>query len=703
MLSRHALPAVISILVNLGLGVFVYTRARQNPINRMFFAFCVVVAGWNVNTLGLTIAPSARFAWYWAKVCGLWVMLLPPVLLHFVLTFAEAIDGTRRRILYGAYAVAGVFVILNWAGQFTGAFFKAGDQYLPESTLAYRLYGLNFLLVVGYALVRMHRNLRAAPSVRRRNQIRYFFLAFLLGVAVGASIFLPSFGIRIYPIWNFGAIVLNGITAYAIVRLELMDIRIVIRRSFVYASLTGAIAGGYFAILWAFSLLSAHVAGHNVLATICFALIVVMGFQPLREKVQAVADRLFFKDRYDYHRTLRDLSGALTSVVELDRLCDLIVSTVTGTLHVDRSSFLLRDESTGEFVSAAARGLPDAPRMLSPSSALVRLLKKRRRSVNREELEPELAGLEQCRELREAKEEMESLGAVLSIPLIRKGQLIGAFNLDGKKSEDPYSAEDIGLLTTIANQAAVAVENARLYEERRGMERQLHHTDKLAALGTLASEVAHEMKNPLVSVKTFIQLFPRKYADERFRERFARIIPQELERLEDVVGELLNFARPSGAVFEPIDLEEILRELLILLGHEMSQHRVTLEMEFPRGLPKAHGNKEQLKQVFMNLTLNASHAMPGGGRLTISATISSALADTVEVRFTDTGTGIPPEDLEKLFTPFFTTKSGGTGLGLAISHRIVKAHSGTIQAESTVGKGTTFTVTLPRTPSGKAA
>jgi len=151
---------------------------------------------------------------------------------------------------------------------------------------------------------------------------------------------------------------------------------------------------------------------------------------------------------------------------------------------------------------------------------------------------------------------MDQLEAMLSIPLMTKNRLIGIFNLGAKKSEDAFTDEDMGLLSTIANQAATALENARLYSERREMEKALHQRDKMAALGTLASGIAHEIKNPLTPIKTFIQLLPRKFDDENFRNKFNSVVPQEIERLDNVLQELTNFSRPAEEKWHPVGQEK---------------------------------------------------------------------------------------------------------------------------------------------------
>jgi signal transduction histidine kinase len=303
-------------------------------------------------------------------------------------------------------------------------------------------------------------------------------------------------------------------------------------------------------------------------------------------------------------------------------------------------------------------------------------------------------------EFKETLDKLKEMGAMLCIPLMVKGRLIAIFSLDNKMSGDMFTSEDLELLSTVANQAAIAIENAKLYEEMREMEKSLHRADKLAALGTLASSIAHEIRNPLVSIKTFTQLVPRKFNSRDFLDKFQAIVPDELERMENILNQLLNFGRFSQPEFHSLNIEEIIESILSLMNMELSKCNIEVIKLYGKDIPQIMADGEQLKQVFMNIVLNAIQSMPEGGNLRIITSIEQEsvdgdTSDFVAIEFEDTGYGIPEENLSNLFNPFFTTKNGGSGLGLSISRRIIKEHNGHINVESTMGKGTAFTVKLP--------
>ncbi|MBI4242033.1 MAG: HAMP domain-containing protein [Candidatus Rokubacteria bacterium] len=243
----------------------------------------------------------------------------------------------------------------------------------------------------------------------------------------------------------------------------------------------------------------------------------------------------------------------------------------------------------------------------------------------------------------------------------------------------------------------------------RELEEQLRRSDRLAALGTMAAGLAHEIKNPLTSLRTFTWLAPRKLEDERFRETFQRVVPRELERINGIVERLLQLARPMQFSFTPVRFPVLLNRILELYANEIETKQISVERQYARDLPPIQADEEHLYQALVNLVANALEAMPPGGRLTLRAgwgegadvfvpSRQRTLNRRVTVEVEDTGRGIPLSEADKVFTPFFTTKAGGTGLGLALTHKIIEDHGGTISFRSTAGASTTFRIVLPLTP-----
>jgi signal transduction histidine kinase len=300
-------------------------------------------------------------------------------------------------------------------------------------------------------------------------------------------------------------------------------------------------------------------------------------------------------------------------------------------------------------------------------------------------------------ELNDVISKMSLLESEVSIPLISKGQLVGMINLSHKFTKDIYSHEDIELLSTLANQTAVTIENARLYEDLKKSKSYIRRADRLASLGTLTAGLAHEIRNPLVAIKTLTQLLPERLDDEEFRNQFLKIAAGEVDRISSLVTELLEFARPSDPKLELEDINAILDGMILLVSTETKKKQIAISKYYTSNLPPAQIDREQIKQVFLNILLNAIEATRENGEITVKTRpfLRPDGEPYVQIEFTDTGCGIPGEYLEDIFNPFFTTKSTGSGLGLSISNQIIQDHSGYINVESQLNKGSSFFINLP--------
>jgi PAS domain S-box-containing protein len=246
------------------------------------------------------------------------------------------------------------------------------------------------------------------------------------------------------------------------------------------------------------------------------------------------------------------------------------------------------------------------------------------------------------------------------------------------------------------------------------LELQIRRSDRLASLGTLSAGMAHEIKNPLVSLKTFAQLLPERYQDSDFRDTFSNLIGHEIDRIDSLVNQLLRFARPAKPILKPLHAHEILEKALTLVGHRLYQKDIKLNRSWQADVDTIHGDADQLEQVFLNFFLNAMDAMKTRGELSVKTEIRSneqwmsplgsangesnsngQAREALLITIRDSGEGIRAEDIPHVFDPFFTTKDYGTGLGLSVVHGIVQEHGGQIEVESELDKGTAFHIALP--------
>jgi len=287
-----------------------------------------------------------------------------------------------------------------------------------------------------------------------------------------------------------------------------------------------------------------------------------------------------------------------------------------------------------------------------------------------------------------------TVGYTLEIPVfISVGVLIGLV----VDRQEQYRRGLEKQAETLAQSHRELREQTRLLLEK---EAQLRRADRLSALGQLSAGLAHEIRNPLGSIKGAVEILREDYQPGHPKAEFYAILLKEVERLNDVLTSFLSFARPATPHFAPVDVRTVLTALEGLISGQARAHRVQVFTTFHAGPSRVMADETLLKQAFLNIILNAVEAMPDGGDLAISTRLSSDGAhgdrpEWIEIVFDDTGLGIPEEDLNRIFDPFFTTKKDGTGLGLAITHRIIENHHGTIKVVSEQGKGTTIVLILP--------
>jgi signal transduction histidine kinase len=295
------------------------------------------------------------------------------------------------------------------------------------------------------------------------------------------------------------------------------------------------------------------------------------------------------------------------------------------------------------------------------------------------------------------------------VPLITRSKVIGVIATDAVDT-DGVPRETRETLEIFAPQIAIAIENARLYsrlQEQMGELKRSHallsRVEKFSFLGNLAARLAHEIKNPMTAIGTFIQLLPSKYDDEGFRREFHKIAMEETERVNNLITELLDLAKPRESQFKFDDLNGLIDKMILLVSPQTNAKKIDVISQFDPQIGQAWIDPEKMKQVFLNLLSNAVEFTPEGGKIEISTKrcIEKGKPESIRIRIKDSGVGIPQLNLDKIFDPYFTTKHksnmhDGTGLGLFIAHQTMQDHGGTIEVKSQVNEGTMFVLTLPK-------
>jgi signal transduction histidine kinase len=628
-------------------------------------------------------------AWF-RPLCLLLQGVAPVSLLHLALTFPIQRDVLKRypRLLWALYAAGcGIGVASNLV--FSRSF---------AATLALNRVDALAMVINGVLLMAsLAHSYFYSPSAAARQRVKIAtfggFAAFLIPI-VGLFVF-SLLGVG-FPL-NYFAMPLAFFPiaiGYAIVKHDLFEVDAIIRRTLAWAILTGVIAALY---LGGVGTLEIAFTGHSGrVAQLVFLLSIVALFNPLRNRVQAAVDLLFARDRYDYRKTVTEVSQALTALLDLEAVVTRILRTITETIHVDFGAVWLRAAGAEYQLQAVggARQVAALPQRVDETSPLVHRLEQQPQRILTED---DVAGRN-----GHLGAELGRLGATLLVPMTFERRLVGFLALGVKDSGHFYSREDLELLRTLASQGAVAVENARSYralmranEELRAAQSRLIEAERLAAIGELSAAVAHGIRNPVAGIKAAAQFANLELpSDHPLRENITDII-SEADKLEGRIKTLLDFAKP----FEPhpgrCRVEQIVGDALASLRVQISAQGIAVVTDLDPELPEAEVDYAQIEQVLLALLSNAVEAMPGGGKLRVSARLS-ADAERLCIEVADSGPGIPAEQLARVFKLFFTTKSSGTGFGLAVAKKIVERHGGTIGVQSTVGAGAHFTVELPR-------
>lgn len=394
--------------------------------------------------------------------------------------------------------------------------------------------------------------------------------------------------------------------------------------------------------------------------------------------------------------TIFEISKNLSSLLEIETLLEATLFTCQNQLGAQGAGLILKLNPDDENLQVKSQNI-DFPENFefSLNSQIIDILKSKNRPVFIRELE--LLVPASNRELKFLKE----TGTVLSAPLVVKEQTLGILVLTGKTKTENYSPNDLEFLATLVNQLAVALENAHLYEKlkeanlelKKAQELLVQH-EKLAALGKFAASVAHEVNNPLGIIKNYLLLIAQSAQKGKIKNEYVQVVQEEIDRITKILNQLLSFYKPDAEVrMEPTDVGKVLEETLKFVEPQIKEKNLKLVSRIEPHLPLIKASAEELKQVFLNLLMNARDFTPNGGKIEVKAGLQNK---GIRIEFTDSGSGIPDENLDKIFEPFFTTKNGeGAGLGLSVCYGIIERHKGTIFAENIKGGGSRFLIYLP--------
>ncbi|HEY6391966.1 MAG TPA: ATP-binding protein [Bryobacteraceae bacterium] len=805
------------------IGLFVYYRRVSAPRSVHFYVLCLASFVFFCFHFTGKLNAFDQVIYFGNVAAGI---LAPTIFLHFCLVFPEHAKWFDRRGSALLLYVPGLFLLAVWVLVAKGML-RVAASLIEVNWFLDRVWLLYLSLAyLGGALALWLKTPQVEDPLVRR-QLKYLRNGALVGVVPFTLVYAVPYLFGSLPGHYQKMAVLSLILvpltwAYAILRYRLMDVDIIFQQGYVYTLATLVVLGIFYGLIFSFTrpedLSPAAIVGLIVFATFIF--------QPIRDWLQEQLDRYFFyKDRYDYRRTLIEFARELGSETNLDEMLRSVADRLVHTLSIQHVAFFLSDDHDDRFRLHMTMGT-------------------RRERSGRPPQEPDLSFLgshptkpylffERTRHLLDVvshewpasvRNTIAELDLTYYFPCTVRGRTIAYLAISRTDKGDFLSSDDVELLITLAGYVSIAVENARLYrslqrkveeyerlkefsenivesinvgilaadlddrveswntqierltgitrdaalgrrlaelfphdlcekfEQIRGdtgvrniykfvlkpganghggeqpvtytlnvaiaplvskdlqqigrliifdditdrdeLERRLVQADKLSSIGLLAAGVAHEVNTPLAVISTYAQVLAKQISGDDQKSKLLDKIAKQTFRASEIVNSLLSFSRTSPTEFVEVDVNRVIQETLNLIEHQLEKSNIKVELDLQQALGGVKGNSGKLQQVFLNLFLNARDAMESGGTLAVRTRCEEGFA---RIDVVDSGQGIPPEHMARIYDPFFTTKGAkkGTGLGLSVTYGIVREHGGTIEVDSRPGAGARFHVELP--------
>ncbi|MBW2598830.1 MAG: GAF domain-containing protein [Deltaproteobacteria bacterium] len=725
--SYLLLPVTGFIVFSL-LAFFSILRGKKNSTNILFAFICFLGALIDLDIAQVSFLADQSLSLRLDRLSYLFFVFVTPVYIQFVHSF---LGMKRRRWLeVTAYLFSVSLLPFTQTEYFISGLRQFSFGKIAEAGPAYYVFSVVGGIAALYCITTLFLGMKRAEENSERNRIKYVFIGFGLSGLLILMNSLPISGYDVYPVGNFNFIPAI-ILAFGVLKYDLLDMGMLIRKGSAYFFLTGILTFVYaMAIYLSNILFMGYGNTHPLIISFALAVIVIALFNPARIKVQGFVDRIFFRGKYDYQETLRRMSSTMASFLRLEELMDFMLDSIPLALKTSGMSIALyrKEDESLELHSNRRDPLGRKQKIfMGESRPVADFFETYRKTLGRS-----TAGRMDISDDEENKisDLFDATGAAVLIPMISRDELTGIMALGEKRSGELFVHEDIELLETIANQGAIAIENAGNYEriaeinieleekvkkrtealaaaleEKDRTQQQLIRSESLASIGQLVAGTAHELNNPLASSSSLIQTSvetARQWKDVKDADRDELIDDlqfslKELDRAANIVKSLLGLSRQTQTYVEQVNINILIEDALRVLHSRYKNSAITIEKNLREDLPEIEGNFANLGQVFINIIGNAIQSIPDGkGKITL-VTWYEKDKDLICIECYDTGRGMSPEEVRDAFKPFFTTKKPGegTGLGLYISHEIIKRHSGSVNIQSKKGRGTVLSVELP--------
>jgi signal transduction histidine kinase len=692
-----AISSLLATLVLLAIGVSVLLRDRTRKTYTSFAAFTFMVAAWHLCNFIAMVTAEAMVEWL-----ALWpAATIPPVALQFFREFmADPSIGGKHRPPRTTLA----WTFFAYMALIYSAIFQ------PIHTERWFLIPFGIYVYGGLyrCIWELYKQFRQTSSRVAKTRMRYLLTAGSVAITLALTEALPYFGDVGPTIGNVLTVLYLYFLSQTLFRYRLLDLNELVGKMIVLGVLV--------VLLWAvYGLLLAWLGSRQeglwLLNSLVASFVILVLFEPIRNRLENTINGWLVRQRHELRGRIADVRRDLSDAVDLNDMTNRIMVGCEESRRVTHACMYLIDSDGAAYDRLAFMGPKSGTERFEVAQHNAFLDRIREGFIDAEVVATELRNLEgdsvqrERDELQSVLRSCEETETSILVPIFGTGEteqgrwLLGLLGFKDERLEGAFDLDDIDTFRRLADECGKAIETTQVYERVKDRER-------LAAIGEMAAGLAHEVRNPLGAIKGAAQLLvgPDGKPLENTAEsaEWISIIIEEVDRLNNVVTQFLNYARPSKTepvAYGNIDINEVVRKTVQLIETDDAAAQIDIDVRLDTLIPAVAGDPEQLRQVFLNLGLNALQSMHGPGRLEIITTRRRrsrlGYGSFAEVRFRDTGEGIAKDKLRSLFIPFYTTKQRGTGLGLAVSQRIVAQHNGVIEVRSTLGRGSTFSVFFP--------
>lgn len=706
-MNPYSLPIILAFTINISLALLVISNNYKNSQNILLFFYILSVSFWNLGDFLMINSKSPFLAEISAKM-GLGGFFFSSVFfLHFSSIFprkiTEFFDKNHKLFLYYLLPFSYLFFVFTTRDIQVEKIKELGDMYYYRHALIDQPFSfyMGFLFLTGFVIIfslfgirNLLYSLKSNPTAREKNQIKYIIAGITLMVIFGLGIDLINYffqlGFPFLYLFSTYSILISIFFAIAILRFHLLDIRFIIRGGVSYFILSGIVLASYLLLIKNLGeFLEKQTQKKSIIIESLLIVLLVIISRPLIKGMERGIDKIFYRGRYSLKRKVERFNEYLINTINLNDIIQKTVSFLQNQLKVQNVYIYLlnKDRTQFELIKGSNNFLSTA---VSSEDPMIDFIKKSGYPL-------EITELQSIKENSPVMAYFLKSEISLLLPLLSK-QRLEAFILMGNKiSSTSWNQDELDLLSAFSDYLSAALSRALMANQLKEAEKEIAQSKKMASLGEYSAGIAHQIRNPLNVIAASAETLEKNDLDNLTKKHLIHYIQEESHKLDQLVNNFLNFAKPKNPCFTLEKIEQIIQSAINHIV-KTSSKQIKFKTEIDCSFQPFLTDRQQLEQVLINILYNGVEASPPDKEINITAYPNKNGELIIKIK--DRGKGIPLHLQEKVFDPFFSTKAKGTGMGLPIASKIIQSMGGSITLHSKEKKGTIFTVVLPLNKNG---